>query len=72
LTGSSVSGFDPADFSVDASAFANEIHGAFSVSQVGNALVLNYSAVPEASTTALAALGFAAAVLSRRRRRAAA
>ena len=70
MTGSSILLFDPADFHIDLSNFANHFDGQFSVSEVGNSLVLNYTAVPEAGTMVLTGIGFGAIVivgLSRRR-----
>jgi len=69
LTGSSITGFDPAKFSVDTSDFANPFHGQFSLTEVGNSLVLNYTAVPEAGTISLTLLGVGVIVLVGRIRR---
>lgn len=62
-----MSGYNPANISIDRSGFTNPIEGQFSVSRVGNNLVLNYS-VPEPGTLALAALGsFALLMIGRLR-----
>ena len=58
---STIYGFDPRLFAVDTSHFTNPIYGTFDVSQVGNAIVLNYTA-PEPSTCVLGLLGVLAAL----------
>ncbi len=58
-TSGGINGFDSAAFQVDRSGFANPAGGAFSVSQIGNDLYLNYAAVPEPSTWILAGVGMA-------------
>lgn len=65
-----ISGFDPAEFLVDRSGFASAAPGVFSVSQSGNDLYLNYTAVPEPSTWVLAGVGATALLWARCRRRA--
>jgi fibronectin-binding autotransporter adhesin len=69
------SGFNASAFTVDSSTFfSNPINGgAFSVSETGGDLTLNFTPVPEPSTWALMACGLFAAVgaaVRRRRRRA--
>ncbi len=59
-----ISGFDPADFSIDLSHFSNPYSGHFFVTQVGDTLALNY-AVPEPTTWIMLAMGLAA--VARRR-----
>jgi len=50
--------FDPAKFTIDTTSFSNSLGvGGFFVSQSGNNLMLNFTAVPEPSTYALLALG---------------
>jgi autotransporter-associated beta strand protein len=63
------SGFDAGAFAFDTSGFQNTLNGSFSVSQAGNDLFLNYTAVPEPSS---ALLGLSAAFLFLNRRRRAA
>ena len=59
----SLTGFDPTKFNVDASQFANSLafdargNGAFSLTNNGNQILLNFTPVPEPSTYALMALG---------------
>jgi T5SS/PEP-CTERM-associated repeat protein len=65
--GSPITGFDPADFLINTSGFANPILGQFSVSEIGNSLVLNYT-VPEPSTLVLALAGLASLRVVGRRR----
>jgi len=55
-------------FTVDTSNFDNSFGGAFTVDQVGNTLVLNYSAIPEPSTYALLGIGVMALWALRRKR----
>jgi autotransporter-associated beta strand protein len=61
--------FDSSLFAVNTSAFANSFTGTFDVAQVGNTLVLNYTAVPEPSTCAMLALGAGALWFLRRKSR---
>ena len=57
-TSGGISGFDPGEFSVDTTAFANNLGGGhFYVSQTGNAVDSNFAPVPEPSTLALIAAG---------------
>ncbi len=65
-TSGGVTGFDPAEFTVDRSGFGNAAAGTFSVSQVGNDLYLNYAPVPEPSTWFVLRAGMLAVVLARR------
>jgi fibronectin-binding autotransporter adhesin len=68
-----ISMFNAADFSVNTSAFQNSLAGgSFMVGESGNLLTLNFTPVPEPSTWALMAPGFAAVLLAgvRRSRRA--
>lgn len=58
---STIYGFDPSLFAIDTSHFTNPVYGTFDVSQVGNAIVLNYTA-PEPSTWLLGLLGALAAL----------
>ncbi len=68
--GGGITGFDPAEWTIDTSKFSNSFQGHFSVSQIGNSLVLNYM-VPEPSTFAMGAIGLTAlAAISVKRRRA--
>ncbi len=62
-----VTGFEASAFAFDTSGFQNTLNGSFSVSQSGNDLFLNYTAVPEPSS-ALLALSGAFLFLNRRRR----
>ena len=55
-----MTGYNPAEFTVDASGFRNATNGGnFSVVQQGNQLLLDYSAVPEPFTWALLSGGSA-------------
>ena len=68
-----ISGFNPAEFSLDTTAFANNLGGGhFYVSQAGNAVNLNFTPLPEPSTIALLAAGALGLVGSGWRRRRAA
>ena len=66
-SGGGISGFFPSDFVINTAGFANPIYGTFSVSEVGESLVLNYK-VPEPSTLILAVLGGLALLVCRGRR----
>jgi hypothetical protein len=68
-----ISGFDPAVFAIDTSAFANDFTGGwFGVSRSGGNVYLDFTVVPEPSSLVL--LGIGAAILfgcsSRRQKRA--
>jgi hypothetical protein len=67
-SGSSISGFSPTEFTVDSSLFQNSGSGVWSVTQSGNSLELDYSAVPEPSSYALLAGGGALLLAGLRRR----
>ncbi len=73
VTGTTI-GFDPADFipsSLSNFEPNNPIapsNGIFSVSQVGNDIVLNYSAIPEPSSIMLIVTGLGLSLMSRRRK----
>lgn len=71
ITSNSFTGFSPLAIAVDDSAFKNDLGGGFfSVDQVGNRLVLDFTPVPEPSTWALLATGAATlGWMSLRRRR---
>ena len=67
----SITGFSPTDFTIDASQFQNDTGAVFTLTNVGNDLFLNFTAVPEPSTDALLGLGLGAVlfpVLRRRKR----
>ncbi|HEY8993295.1 MAG TPA: PEP-CTERM sorting domain-containing protein, partial [Lacunisphaera sp.] len=66
-----ITGFNAANFTIDASSFQNGTmpDSAFSLLQSGNSLVLNFTAVPEPSTWALLTIGaFVLGVTAWRRR----
>jgi hypothetical protein len=73
ISAASIAGFGPGVFTVDSTTdFQNPVGGGtFSVSQLGNSLMLNFAPVPEPSTWALMAAGLCTlcVVLRRRRRR---
>jgi|UPI000486C03B autotransporter-associated beta strand protein len=73
-TTTGITGFDATDFTLNVGAsngtsgFSNALDGgAFTISQSGNSLLLNYTAVPEPSVAVLGGMGLLA--LLRRRRR---
>lgn len=66
-TTAGITGFAANAFAFDTSGFQNSLTGTFSVSQSGNDLFLNYTAVPEPSS-ALLGLSGAFLFLNRRRR----
>lgn len=68
-TTAGITGFNAANWTIDATGFLNSEAGAFTLAQLGNDLVLSYVAVPEPATYAsLAGLGILGFVASRRRR----
>lgn len=69
LTATTITGFDSANFSIDATNFLNAPNGLFSLSQSGNSLVLNFTPVPEPSTWALLITGLAIVGVGAIRRR---
>ena len=66
LTSTGITGFNPANWTVDPAGFTNLETGAWSVTQSGNSLLLNYTTIPEPGAALLGGLGFLA--LLRRRR----
>jgi fibronectin-binding autotransporter adhesin len=62
-----ITGFDPSNILLDLSHFTND-PGNFSVSVVGNDLILSYSAIPEPSTYAVAIASLLGAIILLRRR----
>ena len=70
-TTTGITGFDAADWSILTANFTSSPAwtGMWSVSQVGNDLSLNYSAIPEPGTSLMIALGLGLTVLLYRRRR---
>ena len=62
-----ITGFNAGLFSLDTSDFANGFDGSFSLTESGNSLVLNYSAVPEPGTWALLGIAGLCVVIFRRR-----
>ncbi|AKC82108.1 hypothetical protein IMCC26134_03735 [Verrucomicrobia bacterium IMCC26134] len=70
-TTTGITGFNAANWTVDASNFINAETGSFTLAQVGNDLVLTYAAIPEPSAyAALAGLGIIGFAAYRRRRNA--
>jgi autotransporter-associated beta strand protein len=61
-------GFDPSRFTLDTENFQNTFSGTFALSQVGNDLVLGYTAIPEPSVWALLLVATAVVLWLRRRR----
>lgn len=68
-TSGGIAGFGAEKFDIDASGFANDFNGAFSVALDGSNLLLVYTAVPEPATLVLCVIG--GVFLGRRIRRAA-
>lgn len=74
-TTAGITGFDAANFDINTAAnngtsgFSNSFGGVFSVSTVGNDLILNYTAVPEPSTYALFGLGLGTLWVLRRKKK---
>ncbi len=64
-----ITGFDASAFNLNLAGFSNPFSGAWSISQSGNSLVLNYQAIPEPSTYALLALGAICVVFALRCRK---
>ena len=62
-------GFNPANFTIDSSQFANGTSAGFTLTQSGNDLFLNFSPIPEPSTYALLGLGLGAVLFPALRRR---
>ncbi len=69
-TSGNLTGFDPANFQIDATAFTSTYatQAQFFLTSSGNNLVLNFTPVPEPSTYALLAFGVGLLWLARRRR----
>ena len=70
VSAGSISGFNPADFSFNTSAFQNSLGGgSFSMGQLGNSLTLNFVPVPEPGTWALLLAGVAVVAIGARVRK---
>lgn len=67
--GSIVGSITPNMFEVDTTNFLNDLNGSFSVDQSGNALVLNYSPIPEPGHFALIFAGVALTLALRHRQK---
>ncbi len=71
LSAASITGFNPADFTINASAFTNGLGGGiFTITGNSTDIFLNFTPVPEPSTWSLVGLGAAAVGLAALRRRA--
>jgi hypothetical protein len=71
FSSSSLTSFNPADFTVNSSLFTNSLGGgSFSFTSVGNNIDLNFTPVPEPSTWALMAAGVSVLAFAGFRRRA--
>jgi fibronectin-binding autotransporter adhesin len=72
FTGTGITGFDPNDFVINTTSFTNNnpiiLGGSFSVAQIGNEVVLQYTAVPEPSSLVLVACLSLGAIAHRSRR----
>jgi hypothetical protein len=72
FSGTSITGFDPNDFVINTTSFTNNnpiiLGGSFSVAQIGNEVVLQYTAVPEPSSLVLVACLSLGAIAHRSRR----
>jgi len=64
-----ISGFSAADFTIDGSQFLNGTASGFTLTQSGNDLFLNFTAVPEPETYVLMGLGLGAVLFPALRRR---
>jgi autotransporter-associated beta strand protein len=68
-TTTGITGFNAANWTIDATGFLNAETGAFTLAQSGNDLVLSYAPIPEPSTyAALAGFGVLGLAMYRRRR----
>jgi autotransporter-associated beta strand protein len=65
-----ITGFNASNWTVDTSGFTNSEAGAFTLTQAGNNLVLNYGVIPEPSTYAMLMGGLGLLAFLRRRKQA--